>query len=188
MFDHLDIHRATQAAAVLLRDHGDSISPSRLLQLLYLADRTNLSESGWPIVGHQVVASDAGPVHHAVAELISGRQADPIWCGSIQHDSGVVRLVGDPGKGQLSEHNLSVLSAVAEQHRGESDDKLTDFMKSLSEWQKWHWPIGEKVIPYRDILSAIGFSVEDVEEILGEIEEARLMDALHEQHRHSTVQ
>lgn len=75
-----DEHKATQAAAYLLRRGGGRMRYMKLIKLLYLADRTALIETGSPITGDRFVAMKlvpcAQPCPRLDQEPGSGRRVD----------------------------------------------------------------------------------------------------------------
>ena len=80
-----DEEKAAQAAAYLIRLKGGRIDYTALLQLLHLADRRALAETGHPITGDRMVALPHGPVLSGVYDLIG--QDNPtgasVWRGWI---------------------------------------------------------------------------------------------------------
>ena len=57
-----DFDKTLQAAGVLLSLDGDRMEQIRLLELLYIADRELLAETGRTITGDRAVAMRHGPV------------------------------------------------------------------------------------------------------------------------------
>jgi len=74
MIQKLDIEKAIQATAVLLRQEGKRASRLRLLKLLYIADRNALQKTGSPILGSKIVAmmAPAPPRLHVRPALRGG--------------------------------------------------------------------------------------------------------------------
>ncbi len=69
--------KAAQAAAYLLKLHGEPMKYFVLIKLLYLADRQSLIETGLPITGDKMVSMPHGPVLSQILDLIqAGKQDD----------------------------------------------------------------------------------------------------------------
>src|SRR3989304_7235844 len=63
--------KATQAAAMLLKMRGGTMSYMKLLKLLYLADREALLRWGRPISTDVYVSMDHGPVLSKTLDMIN---------------------------------------------------------------------------------------------------------------------
>jgi len=188
MFETLDIEKVTQAAAVLLRQHGRSMSYLRLLNLLYLADRESLRQKGWPIVGHRVVATKYGPLHAEALDLTRGEHPRaPEWSRHIDRHGYAVTLTDDPGVMRLSKHDIQVLHEISERYRELNDWDLVESAHALDEWRNNYRDGTSQPIPYEDIVASVGFSAEDVADILAEIEDAREAERLHQAHSRQFV-
>ena len=98
--------KATQAAARLLTLRGGIMSYVKLIKLLYLADREALIRWGRPITTDRYVSLDNGPVVSRIYDLIRDEpppNSFPIWRKFISDPENYeVRLLGDPGSGELS--------------------------------------------------------------------------------------
>lgn len=189
MFEVLDIEKMIQAAAVLLRQHGRSMSYLRLLSLLYLADRESIRQKGWPIVGHRVVATKYGPLHGELFDLVRGEHPQtPEWSRHFDRHGYAVTLTDDPGVMRLSKHDIQVLNEIAERYRELNDWDIVESTHGFDEWRNNYHDGSSQAIPYRDIVTAVGFSTEDVTDILAEIEDAREAERLHQAHSRQVVQ
>lgn len=132
--------RATQAAAVLLVMNDGCMSVTRLLLMLYLADRKALAEVGEPIAGARFYNTTTGPSCRELYECVNGNCPSMIWsryigCHVEQLDRCCVQLNYDPGDGELSEYDVETLALVFETHRGKTHSELIRFARELGEWR-----------------------------------------------------
>jgi uncharacterized phage-associated protein len=156
-----DLKKALQATAVLLRLAGTSRTANymRLIKLLYLADRRSLQETGRPITGDRPVALERGPVLGRVLDLIRGKHArSPEWARYVETDGYHVRLLEDPGNGELSPYEVELLQAIWDEHRAKDEWDLVRETHELPEWKKNDPGSSSKPIPLADILEAVGRS------------------------------
>src|SRR5438552_16937913 len=97
MFKHFDIHKAIQAAGVLLRSERNRMSYIRLLKLLYIADRDSIRETGLPLLGSKMVAMDHGPLHSDIYNLVKGiHEQTPLWSRFFSTTGYQVETVEQP--------------------------------------------------------------------------------------------
>ena len=154
--------KVIQASAVLLKTVvPHRMSRLRLLKLLYIADRQMLAKTGRPITGDRVVAMDNGPVLSQTYDLIKGREfASPLWNKHLkQSGSQDVKLVEDPGVGELAKHEIEKLQSVAREFGALDDWEVADYTHQFDEWQKNKPPKGScQPIPLEDLLEAVGMA------------------------------
>jgi len=169
--------KATQAAAYLIRKHGDHMSLIRLLKLLYLADRKAVVARGNPITGDTAYSMRYGPVLSEIYNRLKSESADvdTYWSRHIErvpwHD---VRVTGNPGDDELSEQEIEWLDETTEEHRNLDTWSISELTHQLPEW---HNP-GESSIQIRieDILEHAGYSPEEIAELESEIASEYAMD------------
>ena len=176
-----DEHKATQAAAYLLRRGGGRMRYMKLIKLLYLADRTALIETGSPITGDRFVAMKLGPVLSRVLDLIKNPApaAESIWQCSIACEGFDVVLVEDAGVDQLSEYTEMVLGRIFDQYGQESEWSLSDLTHLLPEWTN----PGTSVLPIdpADILRDGGYGEDELRMAISQADAVyRLRTALSE--------
>ena len=158
----------------------------RLLKLLYIADRENLLKSRRPIVGTRTVAMKNGPLHREVYNLIKGEHSDEAsWGEFIRTEGYEVELLKDPGVSEMSPCEVRTLTDTFERYRSLGEWDLVEVTHGFPEWIKNYQDPGEdtsRVIPFEDMLDAIGLSKEKAE-ILAEANEKLEMDRLFAQSR-----
>jgi uncharacterized phage-associated protein len=150
-----------QAASVLLRCEHKQMSYLRLLKLLYIADREALKEVGRPILGTRPVAMKHGPLHSIVYDLIKGQHLEePLWSQYIERDRYQLKLVQDPGVGNLSRYEIKKLTDVCERYAHVDDWALAELTHEFAEWQKNYREHTAVPISLDDILDALGRSAD----------------------------
>ena len=172
--------KSLQASGVLLRLEEGRMASMRLLKLLYIADREMLAESASSITNDRAHARKHGPVLSRIHDLIRGsgpRFND--WNQYIHTQGYAIKLVNDPGRGQLSRGEIDKLTEVSERYRNKDHWELSDLTHDFPEW-KQHWPDdtegGSYPIPWEDILAAQGEGaetiklVEEAERVLNELD------------------
>lgn len=145
---------------------------TRLLKLLYLAERESIRETAQPITGDHVYALKNGPVLSRTYDCIKGDDpAAATWSQAIRRSGDWdVELSAAPSMTRLSEFEVQLLRRVAEKFRGFDVWELVEHTHTLPEWQKNAPPPNTRnFISPGDILSALGWG-EEVDDIL---EEAR---------------
>jgi hypothetical protein len=150
-----DATRALQAAAVLLRrQRSRQLSVSRLLALLYFADRESVAETGRPIVGGQLRATNRGPLLETMSRLIRGEHVEsPSFARFLARDNYLLQLVEDPGNGSLSRYEIAKLNAIAQRFDANDDWEVIEAAMALPELQR---AAGTTEISAEHILEAIG--------------------------------
>lgn len=172
--------KAAQAAALLLKLKGSSMSHLKLMKLLYLAEREALLRLGRPITFDSCVSMDHGPVLSQTLNLLHGdSQTNGLWEKTISVPANhEVSLIEDPGADKLSEAEDQLIREVFSQHGAKSRWELRDFSHTLAEWQD---PKGSSIkLDYKDILRAGGKTDIEIETILEDIESLAVMDMLFE--------
>lgn len=172
--------KATQAAARLLTLRGGAMSFVKLIKLLYLADREALIRWGHPITTDRYVSLDNGPVVSRVYDLIRN-EAPPntfrIWRKFISGPEDYsVRLLGDPGSGELSRPEQELIDEVFAQHGRQNRWAIVDYTRSLPEWTN---PDGGAMpIEVREILTAAHKTEVEISEIEEALESAALVERI----------
>ena len=156
--------KATQAAARLLTLRGGTMSYVKLIKLLYLADREARIRWGRPITTDRYVSMDNGPVVSRIYDLIRDEplpNSFRIWRKFISDPENYeVRLLGDPGSGELSRPEQELIDEVFAQHGRQNRWRVVDYTRSLPEWT---YPDGGALpIEYRDILKAAHKTEEEI--------------------------
>ena len=172
MFEQFNQVKMTEAAAVLLNTtEPRRMSYLRLLKLLYLANRTSIAETGFPIAGDTVYAMKNGPVLSRTLDCIKNNDPAAAAWSEIIARSGDWDLVlrQDPGVMHLGRSEVEWLRQVAEQYRELDDWELVEFVHELAEYKKNRPPRqgSRQHISPLDMLDAVGMG-DEAEQILAE--------------------
>ncbi|MCH8853102.1 MAG: SocA family protein [Planctomycetes bacterium] len=159
-----DLYKAVQAVAILLRHadpRGKRDNYTRILKLLYLAERRCLQERSRPLLGDKISAMENGPVMSAVYDLILNRHFNSgVWNDFISQHRFDIKLDVDPGNDLLSPYEIRLLGEIAQENSGKDQWQLIYDCHKLPEWEKNdpdRTPSGPKAIPISidDILEAL---------------------------------
>ncbi|WP_331584334.1 Panacea domain-containing protein [Candidatus Binatus sp.] len=137
-----DEKKAAQAAAFLLKRHGDRLNYMVLIKLLYLADRRALAERGLPITGDRMMSMPKGPVLSGILDLINWGSTDEnsFWLEYISpatdYDVSLAKV--DPEFRSLSRYELKVLQEIDDQFGAMDKWSLVKFTHRLQEWRDPH--------------------------------------------------
>ncbi len=166
--------KAAQAAAYLLKKTDRKMDYLLLVKLLYLADKKNLSQYGFPVTGDNPVSMDHGPALSRIVNFLSQKKQnlpDSQWHAFIPRPAPKVYtcvLADDPGQGLLSPVETETLDDVYSEWGNWNRFKLCKHMHTFSEFQE---PAGSSIpISYEKMLFDSGVSNEDVAEILDSAE------------------
>lgn len=173
-----DYRKAAQATAFLLRrEKNRQMNYHRLLKLLYLADRESIREAGRPILGGRYLATDRGPLHSTMLELIRGTDIQsPTWATMFRQDHYDLEMICDPGSGDLSKHEIKTLNQVSAQYEDDDDYALNEKTLALDELAGNHRATGSSIpIPLEDVIKAVGRE-KDLDAILRDAKEKAIFD------------
>jgi len=169
--------RATQACALLLERAGGRSNYTRILKLLYLADRRAMQTCASPMTGSSIVNMKNGPVLSEVYDCIKGSGQHCFWDAHIATDGFDIRLLNPAGDSHLCDFDVEVLSELAEQYADASFSTMIDVVHELPEWSD---PAPAKVAPLHaaDVLRVLGYDEEAIEAHAQTNEHIRFVDNL----------
>ena len=163
--------KAAQTAAQILGLQGSRMPYIKLVQLLYLADRQSLIETGYTVTGDRLVASHHGPALGRILDLITwGPVGHSVWqtVVSSPENYNVSLLTDDAGSEELSEYEIALLADVNERYGHMDRSELLKYTRSLPEWGD---PVGESAeIDARVILREAGKSDDEIKAISAQVE------------------
>lgn len=163
-----DERKAGQAAAYLLRRHGDPMESTRLVTLLYLADRQSLIDTGYTVTGDDLISIGTGPALANILELVTCSACDPAtpWLRYVQPiGEDRVTCTASDGRGALSDYVTALLDGLCDTYGSLPEAKLCAVTAELPEWSEPG--SGSEPIDPVTILRAAGYSDEDIEETSG---------------------
>jgi hypothetical protein len=161
-----DFRKAAQAVGLLLNvHHADQMSCSRILHLLYLADRNSIQMCAQPLAGDTFVVTPNGPMPVATRSILqSGDFCVPEWAIFSTVEENHIKLTGEPGIGKLSPFDVTLLTTLTKEFVNEADAGLRKFLLNLTEVKPLIPQEGSVSLPIEDIARAVGRDIEHVEE------------------------
>lgn len=178
MFLKFNIEKAIQAAGVLMREEGKTMTRLRLLKLLLIADRQNLRDTGRPILGSRIVAMDNGPLHSDVYDLIKGtHNSEPAWSAYFTNDGPRnLRMTEQSGVGLLSRQEIDTLIRVSQMHETTDDYALSQLTHEFPEWQETYEKGTSRPISLEKLIAGVGRE-DDKEAILQDLHDDEAFNA-----------
>lgn len=159
--------KALSTVRLLLRLEDRAMDVIRLVKLLYLSERESLAEGNRPIFGDFYKALPHGPVVQRTYDHLKKP-----WNGLRRHGHSV--LLGDGQESSaLTRNQEKLITRVSEKFLGVDDWQLVDFCHKLPEYRDPHG--SATPISVREILSALGKSQEEIEEVEKAAERARFV-------------
>lgn len=156
-----DEAKSGELAATYLEFAGGAVPMTKLLKLMYLADRTSLIETGFTITGDAMVAMDKGPVLSNSYNGLKPNSPTPLpFVASVP---GEVRLAVRPPKhGRLSDYEIGVAQRVWAKFGHMTGTKLIRLLhREATEW-KPPPPGSSAPIDPADILRSAGKSEDEI--------------------------
>ncbi|NJL88834.1 MAG: SocA family protein [Coleofasciculaceae cyanobacterium SM2_1_6] len=162
--------KTVEAAAMLLKLHGNSMKYLGLLKMLYIADRIALERMEQPITGDCAYSMKYGPVLSGVYDLIKGNpvgDALPLWRSFFltkYPKDHTISLLADPGDDHLCEEEEEIIQKVYAEFGHLDPFDVAEWTHGLPEWQK---PRENSCIPIvvDDVLRYLDKTDEDIEYI-----------------------
>ncbi len=175
--------KSAQAAAVLLKRNNGSMDKYLFIKMLYIADRESLKKWNEPITGDLPVSMELGPVLSIIYNLTKGESIEhrPFWSPFVSDadkQTNQICIKGEPGRDHLSNNELALLDSVYEKFKNYTWKQMKDYCHAFEEYED----VGKssKVIPFDKILSAVGKTPEEIQEIEKSHHQTALMDFLME--------
>ena len=157
--------KATQAASYLLGRSGRRMNYTKLIKILYLADREALRRFDQPITTDAPFSMDNGPIlSHIYNHIKVKEERGPYWHNLIDRKGYDVALKKRAPIGELSPCELEIIDEIFQQFgHMEVWDLVAYCHKNLPEWTD---PEGSSIpISFEKILKAAGRSRKEIEKI-----------------------
>ncbi|MFZ5446998.1 MAG: Panacea domain-containing protein [Myxococcota bacterium] len=130
--------KAAQLAAFFIRRGGGVMNYTKLLKLMYLADRAKLIEKGTPITGDEMFSLPHGPVLSAVCNLVrlGPKEANSDWASFVEKAGrfDVRALSQSEEVDELSAAEIRIATTVFEEHGRMTWWQLRQFTHTLPEY------------------------------------------------------
>ena len=166
-----DIEKLIQVCNYLVKKTDFSLNYTKLIKLLYLADRESLRLSLQTITGDSYTSMDSGPVLSKLYDLIKGKGSEKnqnLWDSRFTKNGyDLVAMTDRIPQSELSAFEIKILDEIYEKF------KDTDFNGMIkychNNCPEWKNPNGSSIsIKPKEILKSIGKSPEEIEWILAE--------------------
>ena len=172
--------KATEAASLLLSmQHGGRSDYLWLIKMLYFIDREAIKRWERPITTDFYVSMPHGPVVSTIYDIIMKNKPPLFWKGFIVTlpKSFEVMLNGTPAPiKKLSEAEVELIREIHNELGQYKGFELEAISHHLPEW---HDPNGSSIpIEWDELLTVLGFSLEDIKRIKAELEEETEIDEL----------
>lgn len=179
----MEIEKLIQTAGYILSKYNGIMNYTKLIKILYLADRKTMEKTGYSITGDSYVSMKDGPVLSGLYNLIKNRFNDRItqyyWNSKFQTDGyNIHLLVPFISNGLLSEFELESLDSIDARFHDESYSKMIDYVHDSKNCPEWKRTQSSLPISEEEILRNLGFSETDIEILEEEKESYRYEEAL----------
>ena len=172
---HFREDKTTQSASIFVKKTGGKLVHTRLMSMLYLADRQMLLRYGDPITYDCWISADQGPMLRETYELIrpNSERGGAYWKRYLCTSGLFVELTCDPGTDDLSKAEEQVIDDVYAECSYLNDFELTEKMLELPEWDDTD---GDSLpIPVERVLKGNNYAAADIAAIVDHIGEQEVV-------------
>lgn len=171
----MNIEKLIQTSAYILSKYDGVLNYTKLIKILYLADRKSLAETGYSITGDAYVSMKDGPVLSGLYSLIKNRYSDKptqyYWNSKFQTDGyDLHKIVSFVPVGELSDFETKTLDEVDSRFHGSTYSQMIDFVHDSKNCPEWKQTFSSMPLTEEEIMRNIGFSDEDIKAIQEEKE------------------
>ena len=163
----MNIEKLIQTSAYILSKYDGVLNYTKLIKILYLADRKSLAETGYSITCDTYVSMKDGPVLSGLYSLIKNRYSDKTtqyyWNSKFQTDNyDLHKIVSFVSKGELSDFETKTLDEVDSRFHDSTYSQMIDFVHDSKNCPEWKQTFSSIPLPEEEIMKNIGFSDEDI--------------------------
>jgi uncharacterized phage-associated protein len=171
--------KATQLAAAFIDREGGSINYTKLIKLMYLADRKALLSWERTITGDNYVSMTLGPVLSATYDLIkSGRDPKSPWFTHISERNNYEVALREPCLPKnLSRAEERVIDEIFDQYGQMDYEELIEVVHKFPEWED-PGSGSSSPISIRKIFEAEGLQDDEISDIENELERVQLAQTI----------
>ncbi|MFP4180582.1 MAG: Panacea domain-containing protein [Spirochaetaceae bacterium] len=157
----------------LIGKNNGTLNYTKMIKLLYLADKKALEKWGAPITGDQYYALKNGPVLSKTLDLIKGKadlESQTLWDEYFfTKDYKLIDEKPDRPYDYLSPVEIEILSEVDQKYKDYSWQQMIDLVHSPEVCPEWSDPgEGASPISIETILKKSGKTDKEIEEIMDE--------------------
>jgi len=174
----INIEKMVQVCGYILKKYNGKLNYTKLIKLLYLADKEALKESAVTISGDDYVCMPHGPVLTVIYDLIRNRyghkdiNAQALWNTRFLSDSyDLITLISHYPEGKLSEYEKSVLDGVDNQYHNKGFGEMIDLVHDRKICPEWRDPGDSSLpLPFAEVLKSVGYSDDEIKWAVAERE------------------
>jgi len=167
----MEIEKLIQTVNYILKKYDYKLNYTKLIKLIYLADKEALKDSDDTITGDNYVSMENGPVLSSLYDLIRNKLSDTeyqnTWNKYFKVDGyNLLALHRNIPNDELSDFEMQILDKIDNKFHDATYGKMIDYLHdNCPEWKNTSSSIP---IPLGDILKSIGRTTEEIEFILQE--------------------
>ena len=176
----LDEAKAVQVAARLITLAGGRENYTKLIKLIYIADRESITRWDHSLTGDEYWSLKEGPIVSGIMDRIRGTvrsQHATLWEQHIRTDGYEVVLERDPGTSRLAPVEEELLSELTDKFRDFDWRAMVHHVHGFAEYKEPEAENGRKPIYYVDILKAVGRE-EEAKELAKEFSAANFLRSI----------
>ncbi len=171
----MNIEKLIQTSAYILAKYEGVLNYTKLIKILYLADRKAIAETGYSITGDSYVSMKDGPVLSGLYSLIKNRYSDKVvqyyWNSKFQTEGyDLYKIVSFVSEGELSDFETKTLDETDSLFHSCTYSQMIDFVHDSKNCPEWKQTFSSIPLAEEDIMKNIGFSDEDIKAIQAEKE------------------
>ncbi|MBP3367025.1 MAG: SocA family protein [Treponema sp.] len=179
----MNIEKLIQIVSYILAKYGNSLNYTKLIKILYLADRESLSETGYSITGDSYVSMRNGPVLSFLYDLIKNKYRNEsvqyYWNSKFVTDRfDIYTVCSFIPTGLLSDYEIETLDKIDRKFHDYSYGKLIDYVHNPANCPEWKNTASSIPISKAEILEKLHFSEPEIKILLQEEEKYRCEETL----------
>lgn len=168
----MNIEKLIQVVGYVLEKNNGVLNYTKLIKLLYLADRESIKETGYSITGDLYVSMRNGPVLSNLYDLIRDRVNDVsqvLWNSKFTTDGHDIHKVCPfISKEKLSDFEIGILDSIDAKFKDKTYSEMIDYVHRKDVCPEWVETNSSIPITRIEIMQKVGISNEDIETILKE--------------------
>ena len=179
----MDIKKVVQIVGYILSKYEGRLNYTKLIKILYLADREAMKVSGYPITGDSYVSMPQGVVLSGILNLIKddyiNRDFQNLWDARFMTDGfDLVMLCSSIPTGLLTDFEIQTLDSVDNRFHNQRFGKLIDYIHNPGNCPEWEPTESSIPLPKKKIYAVLGYTEEQIEALEEEERLYKAEDAL----------
>jgi hypothetical protein len=159
----MNLEKLMQVTGYILRKYRETkLNYTKLIKLMYLADRESIKETNVSITGDVYYSLNNGPILSGVYDLIKGRYSDytaqKLWDEQFTKDEYNLNCVIDcMPDSKLSECEKDILDKIDAEYHDKTWKEMIEIVHNPRVCPEWQNPNGSRLpIEKRTILESLG--------------------------------